>query len=210
MKYTKFFPSRFLKSEDLDEPRVLVIASVGNEEMEDDGRMVAKFAVKFEDGSTLICNLTNGAAIAAIVGSDETDDWIGKSIELYRDRCQFRARLVPCIRVRKPMAKAAPHPAQEPMAAPVQPVALPATAPLRQVPQGLSAGQRKRLFSIAGKAQIPEKDWRSYMRATCKTESTKELTQQQYTQLCDDLESGAVVNWLLEQAERAAIQGEAA
>jgi hypothetical protein len=183
MKYTRFFPSRFLKSEDLDEPRVVVIASVGNEEMEDDGRMVAKFAVKFEDGSTLICNLTNGAAIAAIVGSDETDDWIGTSVELYRDRCQFRSRVVPCIRVRKPTAKTAPQTAQEPVVAAAQPVSLPVAAPVRQVPQRLSPGQTvtpaqvRLLATVQRRAHVSDDAIHAYLHTQYGITSRKEVRQ---------------------------------
>jgi hypothetical protein len=183
MKYTKFFPSRYLKSEDLDEPRVVVIASVGNEEMEDDGRMVAKFAVKFEDGSTLICNLTNGAAIAAICGSDETDDWTGKAVELFRDRCQFRSRLVACIRVRACTAKTAPQPAHEPLTAAAQPVALTAAAPLRTVPQGLSVGQTitpaqvRMLATVQRRAKVSDDAIHAYLHSQYGITSRKDVQQ---------------------------------
>jgi hypothetical protein len=39
---------------------------------------------------------------AEVTGTDEANDWKGHRVELYRDRTEFKGKLVPCIRVRKP------------------------------------------------------------------------------------------------------------
>ena len=48
-------------------------------------------------------NSTNGQMIAAITGSEDFDDWIGKNIVLYRDpNISFGGRVVGGIRIRAP------------------------------------------------------------------------------------------------------------
>jgi hypothetical protein len=42
---------------------------------------------------------------ADVTGSDESDDWKGAVVELYRDKTSFQGKMVPCIRVRKPGEK---------------------------------------------------------------------------------------------------------
>lgn len=50
----------------------------------------------------LVCNLTNGVAIEAIVGSGNSDDWVGHQIVLYNDPAiQYRGKVTGGIRVRK-------------------------------------------------------------------------------------------------------------
>jgi hypothetical protein len=41
---------------------------------------------------------------AEVTGTDESNDWKGHLVELYRDKTPFQGKLVPCIRVRKPGA----------------------------------------------------------------------------------------------------------
>ncbi len=63
----------------------------------------------------MVLNSTNGQIIAAITGSEETDNWIGKKIVLYDDpNVSFGGKLVGGIRVRAPRGKAATAPAPKP------------------------------------------------------------------------------------------------
>ena len=39
---------------------------------------------------------------AEVTGTDESNDWKGHLVELYRDKTPFQGKMVPCIRVRKP------------------------------------------------------------------------------------------------------------
>ena len=69
----------------------------------------------------MVLNSTNAQIIAAIIGSEETDDWPGKTIELYHERMiQYAGRMVGGIRARMPGgAHAQPLPsrkAQTPLA----------------------------------------------------------------------------------------------
>ena len=73
-----------------------------------------------EDCKPLVLNSTNGQLIAQILGSDETDEWVGGKIVLYRDpSIQFGGRLVGGIRVRAPKKQST---------TPARPAAKPATA----------------------------------------------------------------------------------
>ena len=49
----------------------------------------------------LVLNVTNTRAIEAAYGA-ETDDWVGKSIELFGSETPFQGKSVPCVRVRLP------------------------------------------------------------------------------------------------------------
>ena len=53
-----------------------------------------------ETGTGFICNKTNGRTIARLVGSEEFDDWIGRTIRLYRTEVDFQGEMVEAIRVR--------------------------------------------------------------------------------------------------------------
>jgi hypothetical protein len=53
-----------------------------------------------EVDKVLALNLTNGRAIAAVLGDDDMEAWIGRRITLVRTEVEFDGRLVPAIRVR--------------------------------------------------------------------------------------------------------------
>lgn len=52
------------------------------------------------DVEQLPLNRTNALEIADLHG-DETDDWIGKRINVFKDKTMYQGRPVPCIRVRE-------------------------------------------------------------------------------------------------------------
>lgn len=45
------------------------------------------------------CNVTNAKSLAALYGSDDTDDWAGHPIILRPDSTNFGGKMTPCIRV---------------------------------------------------------------------------------------------------------------
>ncbi len=96
MKLNDIFPSDYLKASDLDFPIVDNIVKVTQDMLGDD----LKLMVHLSNTKTLACNKTNAASIADIIGSDETDEWIGHPIELYATKTNFKGQMVPCIRVR--------------------------------------------------------------------------------------------------------------
>ena len=68
-----------------------------------------KWCMGFEEvEKPMVLNSTNGQIIAAITGSEETDEWKGRKIVLYDDpNVSFGGKLVGGIRVRAPRGKAA-------------------------------------------------------------------------------------------------------
>ena len=78
----EFFPGRYFKAETLaGKARVLRIGAVERDKLSDGS---VKPVVKFEDEPMkLVLNRTNANAIATVYGNN-TDNWMGKLIELYR------------------------------------------------------------------------------------------------------------------------------
>ncbi len=93
------FPSKYLKASDLAGKTVrLKITRIEIEKLGEDLRPVLYF-----NGTekALVTNKTNANRITFAYGK-ETDDWIGKDIEVYPDHVDFQGRLVEAIRVRTP------------------------------------------------------------------------------------------------------------
>lgn len=90
MNVRNVFPSPWLSAEDLGDRKFeLVIAGVAMQEVHDrvTNRKVQKMTVRFEGArKRLITNKTQAFALAAICGSDETNDWAGKRISLRAGR----------------------------------------------------------------------------------------------------------------------------
>ncbi len=113
------FPSRFLKEADLpDEGAVVTIESAEYEEVNTTDH-TEKIVVRFPGWAKgLPLNKTNGESIATIVGSEETDDWIGHAIKLIKARVDFNGQRVGTIRIdpppRKASRRAKTHPAPTP------------------------------------------------------------------------------------------------
>ena len=96
----ELFPGRYFKAETLaGKARVLRIAAVERDKLSDGS---VKPVVKFEDEPMkLVLNRTNANAIATLYGNN-TDNWMGKLIELYPTRTQFGSNMVDAVRVRAP------------------------------------------------------------------------------------------------------------
>lgn len=99
-KIGKLFPSKFLRAEDLDGDVVLTIRKITIEAIGNDRE--EKPVISFRETEKLLAlNKTNARSISEVADSDETDDWIGKQVILYPTKVQFRADLVPAIRIRE-------------------------------------------------------------------------------------------------------------
>jgi len=108
------FPSKYLRADDLPKPVLVTIDSVVEEEL-NDGKF--KPVVYFlEEKKGLVLNKTNAERIADITESNDTDQWAGHQIVIYRDVVQFQGKTTPCVRVQPP----APAPAAKPQARPVK------------------------------------------------------------------------------------------
>jgi hypothetical protein len=115
--------SNFLKKEDVTPPVLAVIESVDQQNVAMEGApQELRWCVHFKDvEKPMVLNSTNAQLIAKILGSDETDNWLGKKIVLFNDpSISFGGKLVGGIRVRAPkaaakaMAAPTPAPAPEP------------------------------------------------------------------------------------------------
>lgn len=97
--------SRFLTQREVEPPILVTIRgceeiNVAMEGADPEYRWTLSFC-ELEKSMTL--NSTNGQIIAAIIGSKESADWIGKQIVLYRDpNVSFGGKLVGGIRCRAP------------------------------------------------------------------------------------------------------------
>src|SRR5215813_12616924 len=86
MKRDDLFPSKYLKCADLKaKPRVVEIEHAPIETLKNaKGEEQQKVVLYFKSAKkALPLNLTNFDAVAAIAGSDETNEWLGTKIELY-------------------------------------------------------------------------------------------------------------------------------
>jgi hypothetical protein len=111
----------YLKAADLGGRRVTVtIEEITLEEMKGEGgkKLVAAFAGK---DKKLILNRTNADTITEILGTDETEDWIDKSIVLFPSKTAFQGKRVDCIRIDAVRRAAPPAPPARPAPAPPAP-----------------------------------------------------------------------------------------
>src|SRR6516225_7472933 len=113
------FPSRFFKAADITEEGLpLKIAKVEQEKVGPDQELKWVLYFKGHD-KQLVLNGTNWDLIAAALREENSDNWVGKIIELFPTQTQFGSKMVDCIRVRRfrtPAAQAAPT--RPPKAAP--------------------------------------------------------------------------------------------
>lgn len=112
------FPSRYLKPADLDTHQpVVVIKDVEQQTMTlAGGKKVHKLVVHFVDKDKgLVLNKTNAIAIAELLGSPETEAWLGRPIRLFATMTTFAGSPVACIRVKAvgPVAAAVPFVGQK-------------------------------------------------------------------------------------------------
>lgn len=89
-----------MKASDLPEETVVpfVIESI---EVEEIGREKQSKPVIYFQGQEkgFVANKTNCNSIKKVIGSSDTDDWVGKTIKLYSTEVQFGDEMVESIRV---------------------------------------------------------------------------------------------------------------
>lgn len=99
--------SKFLKKEDIGDPgdaQIVTIQAVAQKNVaKEDDEPEMKWCIKFtEFKKPMVLNGTNMKLAAMALGSNETDDWIGKKIEVYHDpSITFGDKLVGGLRFRK-------------------------------------------------------------------------------------------------------------
>lgn len=101
-KLNDLFPSKWLAAGDISghgDP--VTIAKLTQDVMPQGGDV--KPVIHFEESwlKPMILNKTNGKKITELLGSDDTDDWLGKKITLYNTQVEFKGEQVAGIRVKK-------------------------------------------------------------------------------------------------------------
>ena len=101
MNINQAYPSKYLKAADLKghPPVTVVIRNITREEMEENKPESIKPVIWFDGKDKgFACNKTNAMMIAHTYG-DETDAWIGKSIQIRCEPVEFKGKIVDSIRV---------------------------------------------------------------------------------------------------------------
>jgi len=116
MKMNDAFPGKYLRADDVEDEPILTIKDLQVEEV--GPKKEEKYILYFrEEPKGLVLNKTNWKTIDKILGTDDTDEWFGKKIQLYSGTAQFQGEEVDAIRVRtnkgKKLAAAAALPAAE-------------------------------------------------------------------------------------------------
>lgn len=103
--------SKFLKKEDVGRGVMVTITGCVQKNVAKEGvDPEHKWCLTFSElEKPLVLNATNVQLCEAILGSDDTDHWIGKRIVLYTDpNVSYQGKLIGGIRVRAPKATAPP------------------------------------------------------------------------------------------------------
>jgi hypothetical protein len=100
----EYFKSDYFKASDFPSPRLLVVASVSEEEIgpSKDQKLVVHFE---KEEQAFVLNQTNAKAIATIAGTDDLDEWPGTEVVLFASTTDFRGEQVECVRCRAPKGK---------------------------------------------------------------------------------------------------------
>lgn len=116
--YLAMFDSDWLRHCDLEGgPKTVTIVKVEQGELRNGKSKSRKPAVYFKEfQKPLGLNKTNGKAIAALY-TNQTEQWVGRQVELYQARTTFGSDEVDCIRVRPAPTngKATPPPWMKPL-----------------------------------------------------------------------------------------------
>lgn len=110
MKISQLSESKYLKKEDVMPAITVTISGLTQENLARDNEPPEyKYILNFTNNvKPMVLNSTNGQLIAHVLGSDETDDWKGKSITLYNDpTVSFAGKLTGGIRVQIPQQQPA-------------------------------------------------------------------------------------------------------
>lgn len=101
MKRDEAFPSKFLRSTDLNGPCRAIIGRLESDKIGDDKKYVLYFSRAQQDivkDKGLVLNATNWDIIAGMHGED-SDDWHSCEITLYATTVMVQGKRTPCIRV---------------------------------------------------------------------------------------------------------------
>ena len=101
--YKSYLDKNWLGEWDLpqDDDLIVEIDYVDQEDVQNDRGTEKKMTIHLKGGyKPMICNATNGASIAAALGTPMVEKWAGKRIQLYRDSVRAFGKTTMAIRVR--------------------------------------------------------------------------------------------------------------
>ncbi len=104
------FPSKYLKKEDLPEPKAVTIKGFSSAEMDgDNGEKENVVIIHFNEfDKGMVLNKTNKNLMVVLLGTDQIEDMIGKQIGLHNDvTVSFGGKIIGGLRF---MALASPPP----------------------------------------------------------------------------------------------------
>lgn len=105
MNVNKLYPSKYMKASDVDEDLSVVIDRVEVEEIGMGSDKSDKPVLYFQGyDKGVVMNVTNKNAIESVYG-EETDDWVGKPVEVFTADATFQGVTKPSIRIRVPKKK---------------------------------------------------------------------------------------------------------
>jgi hypothetical protein len=103
MKLSEMFPSNLLKAQDVTDvggEMPLIIKEVKISEFDKDGGgKERKPIIYFTNDKQMVCNKTNGNALAEMFGND-SDFWLGKEVTLVVQDVDFQGKSTPAIRIK--------------------------------------------------------------------------------------------------------------
>lgn len=100
MNINKSFKSNYLRAADIESDNLTVTIEEVREEIigqDKDSKPVVYFKGLFPG---LVLNKTNANTITEVLGTPETDEWIGRQITLYPAEVEYQGKMVESIRVR--------------------------------------------------------------------------------------------------------------
>ena len=100
MNVSSLYPSKYLKSGDLEEDMRLTIKSLTQENLGQGDEQEVKPVLYFQEiEKGMVLNKTNCDTISNLYGP-ETDDWTGKRITIFATEVEFRGRQTLALRIR--------------------------------------------------------------------------------------------------------------
>ena len=104
MNITKAFKSKYLRACDIEAPFVATVEDVFMAQFEDG----EKPALTLDSGQTIILNRTRSNALENGFGTSETEEWLGRRVEVSTERVPFHGKPVDAIKLAVPPAAVPP------------------------------------------------------------------------------------------------------
>jgi hypothetical protein len=110
MSYKDYFPSKYLKVDDLKGRKVAAtISCCGAEEVGQGPDKTRKLVVRFKETSKgLVMNRVNSDTVSELTGTEDEQEWVGHRIILIPSKTDYQGKRVGCIRIEGPEGGTAP------------------------------------------------------------------------------------------------------